>query len=355
MKLVEPILTFDISGKELFTKNKKLISTGDSFKNPAFANFLKLVVNFGSDYFYNGRGLDYIINHCENNSHLSRKDFNSYIAYNRNPVKIDYNGYQILTNPSPSFGGSLIIFLLKLLSDSKKSINNLNLIKAMNLTSKVRNEVCKNPNDEYEINKIFNEDIYNKYLKLFNCDTLDFAKDTDGFGSTTHISILDKEGNAASITTTNGEGCGYVMPEYGIMMNNMLGEQDLNPFGFHIWDNPRRLPTMISPTIILKNNKPIYILGSGGSNRIRSANIQVILNLIHNNMSLEEAINAPRIHLEENNLFCEPGVNLNGRHKLNGLLINLFDEKNVFFGGVNAVSQNESVGDIRRGGHGIIY
>jgi len=355
MKLVEPILTFDSSGKDLFLRNGKLISRGNCFKNPAFSNFLKLIIKFGSKYFYNGDGLDYIINHCGNNSHISKKDFNYYNAYKRIPINIDYNGYQILTNPAPSFGGSLIIFLLKLLNDSKKSFNSLNLIKAMDLTSYARNEICKNPKDEYEINNIFNKNKYKKYLDLFNKDSFELTKDIDGFGSTTHVSILDKKGNAASITTTNGEGCGYIIPEYGIMMNNMLGEQDLNPFGFHIWDTPRRLPTMISPTMILKNNKPIYILGSGGSNRIRSANIQVILNLIHNNMSLEEAIHSPRMHLEGNTLFCEPKVNLPTKQNLNGLLINLFKEKNVFFGGVNAVSNNESVGDNRRGGYGIIY
>ena len=72
-------------------------------------------------------------------------------------------------------------------------------------------------------------------------------------------------------------------------------------------------------------------------------------------MSLEEAIHSPRIHLEGNTLFCEPKVNLPTKQNLNGLLINLFKEKNVFFGGVNAVSNNESVGDNRRGGYGIIY
>ena len=115
------------------------------------------------------------------------------------------------------------------------------------------------------------------------------------------MSILDNNGNAASITTTNGEGCGYVIPEFGIMMNNMLGEQDLNPFGFHNWNTVRRLPSMISPIIACKNNKPEVIIGSGGSNRIRSANIQVIINHLIKKMTLNDAVSSPRIHLEGNN------------------------------------------------------
>ena len=165
---------------------------------------------------------------------------------------------------------------------------------------------------------------------------------------------MDKDGNAASITTTNGEGCGSIIPEYGVMMNNMLGEKDLNPFGFHNWQKKRRLPTMISPIIITKNSKPEFVLGSGGSNRIRSANIQVILNLLIKNMTLEDAISAPRIHLEGDTLFYEPGIKCPEKNKIKNIKLNSFNKKNLFFGGVNAVSLNEAVGDKRRGGSGII-
>ena len=192
----------------------------------------------------------------------------------------------------------------------------------MNIAALARNEVCINPDDEYEISKIFSKNLFNKYLNLFNSENSQ-ADELDGFGSTTHVSVLDKNGNAASITTTNGEGCGYIIPEFGIMMNNMLGEEDLNPFGFHKWRKRRRLPTMISPTIITDKNKPKFILGSGGSNRIRSANVQVILNLLHKGMTLDEAISQPRIHLEGDTLFCEPDINLASANKLKGIRSNI--------------------------------
>ena len=133
----------------------------------------------------------------------------------RKPITINYNGDDIFTNSAPSFGGSLIIFLLKLLKDSNSKINILNLIKTMNLTSLARDEVCNNPDDENQINEIFSDKVYNKY---YNVIKNDFANPINGFGSTTHVSILDKKGNAASITTTNGEGGGYIIPEYGRMM-----------------------------------------------------------------------------------------------------------------------------------------
>ena len=75
------------------------------------------------------------------------------------------------------------------------------------------------------------------------------------------------------------------------MMNNMLGEQDLNPYGFHQWTMQRRLPTMMSPIVITKDFNPQYVIGSGGSNRIRSANIQVILNLLVKENKIEGITN----------------------------------------------------------------
>ena len=131
-----------------------------------------------------------------------------------------------------------------------------------------------------------------------------------GRGETTHLSLIDKDLNSASVTTTNGEGCGYIIPGTGIMLNNMLGEADLNPLGFHRWTHPMRLPTMISPTIIMKDKHPYVLLGSGGSNRIRSAIIQVIIKYINHDIDLRDAVWSPRIHLEGNDLYFEPGIEI---------------------------------------------
>ena len=109
----------------------------------------------------------------------------------------------------------------------------------------------------------------------------------------------------------------------------------------------------MSPIIITKSSNPKYLFGSGGSNRIRSANIQVILNLLIQEMSLKDAISHPRVHLEGNTLFHEPEINI-PINKIKDVVINSFNKKNLFFGGVNAVSAKEAIGDERRGGYGII-
>ncbi|MET0000673.1 MAG: gamma-glutamyltransferase, partial [Candidatus Thiodiazotropha lotti] len=174
---------------------------------------------------------------------------------------------------------------------------------------------------------------------------------------TTQISIADTQGNLASMTLSNGEGCGYVIPQSGIMMNNMLGEEDLNPGGFNHWQENSRLASMMSPTLIIERNGDALVTGSGGSNRIRSAVLQIILNHIDHHMPLEAAVSNPRIHYENGLLSIEPGYDETACHAL----LDEFPKqqhwrkKNLFFGGAHSVKLKsngilEGSGDERRGG-----
>ena len=355
--LIKPILTHSEIGKKLFIEDGKFLEEGSTFKNSEFANFLQMLIKYGKDFFYKGEGAEVIEKFYLNGGYINKQNLNSYKMHTREPLHINIGGYDIFTNPPPSYGGTLMVFLFNLLKRSN-SLNSdiIKLVKAMELTSMARNEVCNNPNNEMEISNCLNDNIFNKYLNCFMDDNfIGDATKLSGFGSTTHVSVMDKKGNAVSITTTNGEGSGHFISEFGIMMNNMLGEEDLNPFGFHKWKTVRRLPSMISPIIITKNNKPEIILGSGGSNRIRSANIQVIINLLIKKMSLEDAVSKSRIHLEGNNLYYEPEMNIPSHKDLSHIKHIPFENKNLFFGGVNAVSISEAVGDERRGGVGEIF
>ena len=119
-------------------------------------------------------------------------------------------------------------------------------------------------------------------------------------GSTTHVSVLDADGWACAVTTTNGEGSGIVVPGTGIHVNNMMGEQDLSPAGFFTHPPGRRLPSMMAPTVVLgTDGAPELALGSAGSNRIRSTLLQVIVNVIDRGMAAAEAVDAPRLHFED--------------------------------------------------------
>jgi gamma-glutamyltranspeptidase/glutathione hydrolase len=173
---------------------------------------------------------------------------------------------------------------------------------------------------------------------------------------TTHISVVDRSGNIAALTTSNGEGCGHLLGATGIMLNNMLGEEDLNPDGFHRWQADRRLTSMMSPGILQLSDTRCVALGSGGSNRIRSAVLQVLLRLVDETLPLQEAIEQPRIHYEDGLLNIEGGFHETVYNRLQQQFHNTsgWPGANLFFGGVHAVALQDGdfdcAGDQRRGG-----
>lgn len=185
------------------------------------------------------------------------------------------------------------------------------------------------------------------------------ARVPDGRGSTTHISVLDAHGGAASVTLTNGEGCGHVAPGTGVQPNNFLGEDDLNPDGFHRHVAGDVLPTMIAPTIGLERGRPVIALGSGGSNRIRSVVSQVLYRVMRGE-TVEHAVLAPRIHAEADDVWIED-VDWAGFDAIEAELseefarVHPFPDRAFYFGGVHAVLVDangaaHAAGDPRRGG-----
>ena len=166
-------------------------------------------------------------------------------------------------------------------------------------------------------------------------------------GATTHISAVDADGWACSVTCTNGEGCGEVVPGTGIHLNNMMGEQDLSPFGFHAHPPGRRLPSMMAPTMVLGDGGPRLVLGSAGSNRIRSAILQVVIGVLDHGLDVQAAIDAPRVHFEEGVVYVEPGVDDAELEAEQRTLVR-FAARNLFFGGAQAVLRDPAGG----GAHG---
>jgi gamma-glutamyltranspeptidase/glutathione hydrolase len=158
------------------------------------------------------------------------------------------------------------------------------------------------------------------------------------------------------MTTSNGEGSGYIVPGTGIMLNNMLGEDDLHPDGFHASPPGMRVASMMSPSLLLRGEQIRLVLGSGGSKRIRTAMLQVISHVVDFGMSIKRAVEAPRLHWDGTHVQIEPGFSgttlttLQQRWK-----INQWSVQDVYFGGVNVVSPSgEGAGDPRRGGHALL-
>jgi gamma-glutamyltranspeptidase/glutathione hydrolase len=149
-----------------------------------------------------------------------------------------------------------------------------------------------------------------------------------------------------------------VVPGTGVHLNNMLGEQDLNPLGFHRHPPGRRMPSMMSPTVVLRGGEAELAVGSAGSNRIRSAVLQAIIRTLDDGMRAQEAIEAPRVHWEDDVVYAEPGVDTVAL-EAGGRTVARFRERNLFFGGAQvAVRATDGSfsggGDPRRGGASIV-
>ncbi|WP_457678793.1 gamma-glutamyltransferase [Thermovibrio sp.] len=352
VKLLEPIFTATEEARKIYAPEGRLIDETSTFKNPDYGDFLELLVKEGQWAFYEGEIADKIEEVSLKNGGLIRKeDLSRYKVAERRPLSFSFNDKKVLTTPPPSAGGVLIAFTLKLLEGldlnswaSKEHVTSF--VEALSTTEVFRKELVDDEPQKEELVKLLEDkELLSRFKALFNSRL-------NLWGNTTHISVLDSEGNGVSMTTTNGEGSGVVIPGAGIMLNNMLGEEDLNPKGFFSWPPYVRLPSMMAPTGVLKEGRVELLLGSAGSNRIRSAILNVLLNYELFNFSLKEAVELPRVHYEKGVVYIEAGFPkeieelLSLRYKIVS-----FKERSMFFGGVQAVDSGfNGVGDPRRGG-----
>lgn len=352
VKLLEPIFTSTKSSMDVYgIDDKNLIDETHLFKNPQYADFLEAFAKEGARLFYEGEVASEIEKISkENDGLIYKEDLKNYEVIKRNPIDFKYKDYEIVTNPPPSGGGILIAFTMKLLEqydlkDFRSFEYVKGLIESFNTTSDFRREHV----DEFLHDEKLKDILFNDRLIKNYCTTMHSRLNL--WGNTTHLSVIDEKGNAVSVTTTNGEGSGHVIPSSGIMLNNMMGEEDLNPHGWFAWDEGIRLPSMMAPTAVLKDGHPELILGSAGSNRIRSAITSTIINNLEYGMNLNESINSPRIHFEKGVVCVEPELDIAIRNELEKhYKLQYFDSLNIFFGGVQAVNGNLEGGcDSRRG------
>jgi len=176
----------------------------------------------------------------------------------------------------------------------------------------------------------------------------------EGVGGTTHISVVDGEGNAASLSGSLGSGSGIVVPGTGIHLNNMLGESHL------VGDAQpgARLMSLMTPSLVLDGGRPRLVVGSAGSSRLHGAILQVVTNVVVQGLGVEEAVGARRIHVEKGVAHCEdPAVA--DELEAAGYAVVRWRGRNLFFGGVSAVEIREdgslaAACDPRRGGGGVV-
>ncbi|MCW2952588.1 MAG: Gamma-glutamyltransferase [Conexibacter sp.] len=317
---------------------------GDLVRQPQLAGTMERLGSEGAEPFYRGDiAVSTAAAMTERGGLLTRQDLAAYRVADRAPVRAAYRGREVLTNPPPSAGGTLIAYALGLLERDRGAgdaggPDALALVAAMEASQRERTPAFLDGLAEPG------------FAERFIASRL---------GSTTHVAVLDGEGGACSVTCSNGEGAGLLVPGTGIHLNNMLGEQDLNPLGFHRFPPGRRLPSMMAPTVVMRGGRPELVLGSAGSNRIRSAILQTIVAVVDRGMQAGAAVEAPRVHYEDGVVYVEPGVETAALEAA-GHALARFRARNLFFGGVQAVERDAATGafsgggDPRRGGAAVV-
>jgi len=275
------------------------LEEGDLLVQHEVAEALDRLGREGADPFYTGDIAAAIVDEISlHGGDLTRTDLLAYEVAQREPLHARHRGRDVHTNPPPAMGGALLTQMLEALPDNPSQQD---LVRAMATPKRHLNRL----------------------------------------GSTTHISVLDADGTACSVTTTNGAGSGISIA--GVHLNNMMGEEDLSPDGFFRHLPGDRLPSMMAPTVVTRDGGAELVLGSAGSSRICGAILQVLVNVLDRGMPAQQAVDAPRLHPGADRLHVEPGI-----RPETALPVTRFRAPNMFFGGCQLVEMTGS-GLIRGG------
>jgi gamma-glutamyltranspeptidase / glutathione hydrolase len=329
--LLSPIMTRTPAAAAIFTPSGRLPEVGDRLANPELEAFLAGLDERGFAAPETVKATTAAMTSA--GGILTATDLESYRVVERRPLEVTWRGHRLLTNPPPAFGGELVALGLTLLEERAgpapatfgSAGHALALATAMIDADRVR--AAGTVGEE-----------------------LARWRST---GGTTHISVADDEGAVAAMTTSNGEGCGWIIPGTGVMANNMLGEDDLHPGGFHAAAPGHRVASMMAPSIVVApNGVAELVVGSGGSKRIRTALVQVVSAVIDHRRPLREAVEMPRLHWDGERIQAEPGWAEEAVHALRERWeVNDWDRPDLYFGGVHAVVPGRAAaGDPRRGG-----
>lgn len=332
MELVREIMSATTACRDLITVDGHYAIAGDLIHNRALATFLDRIGRGEVTELTSAPFADPMLELMGHTAgHVTGPDLAEYRVTERKPLVTERAGAKIALNPPPAFGGAIVADAMSQLGTVDGSPESwVAVANALNSAT------------EHHRNRARRE------------AALQVSR------GTTHISVVDTSGQVACITTSNGAGSGVVVPGTGIHLNNMLGEEDLNPGGFHALPPGIRMSSMMAPTIVETAQGVVTGLGSGGSERIRSALLLTLLRLVDLREPAHLAIGAPRLHPEPRQAQLEPGwdpalVEMLDRE----MPVNIWSAPNLFFGGVHAVSRMPdgsvlAVGDSRRGGVALV-
>jgi gamma-glutamyltranspeptidase / glutathione hydrolase len=371
LRAIQVVLEHTPEARAVFAPGGRFVEEGQRVRQPALAGTIERLAELGPRDFYDGGLATAMVDHQHaTGGPLTLADLAGYRAVWRRPLRIPYHGRrEIFTNAPPSSGGVLIGYMLAVLRGVGEPLPP-GRARTLRAYAEAMRSAARMRDGRFE--RLLHRGGLARHMlsaeavergraavaaALAGAPTPAGAAVPSDRG-TTHISVVDAAGNACAFTSSNGCHSGVIVPGTGLHLNNMLGEEDLSagrgmPPG-------TRLTSMQAPTMVVAPDGIELVVGSSGSNRLRSAIMQVAINVIDHGMGAADAINQPRVHVEGDRLDCEGGIDPTevGQLERWGEKVNRFQSLNLYFGGANAVvirnGRTEAAGDPRRNGAGFV-
>jgi gamma-glutamyltranspeptidase/glutathione hydrolase len=306
-----------------FTKNGEPYEAGEVWKQPDLAKTLEMIAADGPKAFYEGEVARALAEEMvRRDGMITEADLANYEAKRRTPIRGTYRGYEIISMPPPSSGGTVLVEMLNMLEGYDVSGNgfgsaaNLHLMaEAMRRAYADRARYLGDPdfNPDMPIDRLTSKAYATQLAKTIQPNRASVSS-PDSFEwpaesqETTHYSVVDKDRNAVSVTYTleGGYGVGMVVPGYGFLLNNELGDFNAGPGITNdsglIGTEPnlaapgKRPLSSMTPTIVEKDGALFMVTGSPGGRTIINTVLGTILNAVDHGMNAQEAVDAGRIH-----------------------------------------------------------
>lgn len=325
LRLLREILTLTADGRALFAPGGELLGRDQVLRNEPLAGFLDQVASGGTTTLADARWAGSLEAAAgRGGGVLTAADLSAYQVVEREPLRLREGDVETITNPPPSVGGARVVRALRELHGGGSR-------DAGEWWQRVAAAVVRSAGDPPGPAPTVRR-------------------------GTTHVSVIDADGVAATMTTSNGSCSGVFVPGTGIQLNNMMGEIALHPEGMSAIRAGTRIGSMTAPTVLRAGDGTRTALGTGGSERISSTTICVLARMLHGRESLEDAVRGPRMHGEGGTLHLEPGFPSDVQGLLNrDHRVKAWSRPDLYFGGVHAVQRRPdgtatAIGDERRGG-----
>ena len=315
------------------------VRAGDVLRPPGLADSLRGLAERGVGHLYGGELGARIGDYVEaGGGLLTSRDLAAYEVRPRTPLRIRVGEWDVALNPPPAVGG--VTLAATLLSLEERPLRSWDAAAALRFAQTLRSVL------EYRRDRMHDGwDPSTAARELLESLGSPAPGGSAGSPSTVHTSAVDADGLACAVTLSDGYGSGAMVPGTGMWLNNSLGEVELLPLEAALPPPGTRLISNMAPTLARRSDGTVLAIGSPGADRITSSLAQVLCHLAHGGASLQEAIDAPRVHVElsEGRTTLVHEASLLGTWPEDWATREVEDE-NLYFGSVQAVQWSAAAG-----------